>query len=162
MIKQEKDSSVMLVHNLCYTTIPSLLQLLYAIDEKYTLLPFDYVLFDITQYTEPDQLDPTQVILNAAGKLFVKAIPPFKQMLIDEVVYIGITKQQLGKLSLAMWNMLECLKIVLSLIYGLQELKMQSDLEPLQSDINCQRFILSYPILVKCIYKERNRILNDL
>jgi hypothetical protein len=36
MIKQEKDSSVMLVHNLCYTTIPSLLQLLHAIDEKYT------------------------------------------------------------------------------------------------------------------------------
>jgi hypothetical protein len=56
------------------------------------------VLFDITRYTEPDQLDPTQVILNAAGKLFVKAILPFKQMLIDEVLYIGITKQQLGKI----------------------------------------------------------------
>lgn len=88
--QSETHIIILVVHHLHYASPISLLQLVQALQTTYSTSIFDYLLFDMTAYSTPNPLDATQLILNSAGKLLMKVIPPFKQHQIGEVLYAGI------------------------------------------------------------------------
>lgn len=52
----------------------------------------------MTPYVKQDLADGTKMILTSLGNQFVKVIPPYREIEIDDVLYIGITKKQLGNI----------------------------------------------------------------
>lgn len=92
----QKDSTIVLVHELYYTFTVSLLQLLFAIHTTYKGAPYDFVMFDTASYVTQDQEDATKLILTGMGKWLVKVIPPYKELQINDSLCIGVTKKQLG------------------------------------------------------------------
>jgi hypothetical protein len=93
---QEQDSTLVLVHDLYYSSTLSLLQLLQVIHTTYKDSQFNYIMFDMTPYVIPDPVDHTKMVLTSMGKRLVKVIPPYKEMQINDALYIGVTKEQLG------------------------------------------------------------------
>jgi len=98
-IMQMKDCSVMLVHNFYFDTMMSLVQMLHAINDTYMDLDFDYVMFDVTSYTMQHPTESSKLLLNKRGHLIIKVIPPYKEIQIDDMFYIGISKQQMAQIQ---------------------------------------------------------------
>jgi hypothetical protein len=76
----------------------SLVQMLHAINDTYTDLDFDYVMFDVTLYTMQHPTESSKLLLNKRGRDIIKVIPPDKEIQIDDMFYIGISKQQMAQI----------------------------------------------------------------
>jgi hypothetical protein len=86
-----------LIHELYYTSTASLLQLLFAIHTTYKGARYDFVMFDTAPDVTQDQEDPTKLVLTRMGKWLVKVVPPYKELQINDSLWIGVTnKKQLG------------------------------------------------------------------